>query len=290
MDPHAAARWQRMAPQPSAWLHEEVGRRMEDRLQWIVAQPRRWANWHPLRGGTQAHALVSGRYPSAECFVIEDAMHVPLAKQRLQPAWWRMAQWVGPKLHFGPDAPAVDLLWANMALHMEADPQALLAHWHRLVEVDGFLMFSCLGPDTLRQLRAVYAAQGWPVPCHAFTDMHDWGDMLVRAGFAEPVMDMERITLSFSSGPKLLAELRGLGRNLHLARFPALRGRAWRERLCATLEQGLAAPSESGRLVLTFEVIYGHAFKPKPKNALKVGPQTAFSLEEMRETLARGRK
>jgi malonyl-CoA O-methyltransferase len=159
-----------------------------------------------------------------------------------------------------------------------------------LVEVDGFLMFSCLGPDTLRQLRAVYATQGWPAPCHAFTDMHDWGDMLVRAGFAEPVMDMERITLSFSSGLNLLAELRGLGRNLHLDRFPAFRGRAWRERLCATLEEGLAAPSESGRLALTFEVIYGHAFKPKPKNALKVGPQTAFSLEEMRETLARGRK
>jgi malonyl-CoA O-methyltransferase len=279
-----------MALPQSAWLHEEVGRRMEDRLQWIVAQPKRWAHWHPLRGGTQAHGLVSKRYPHAECLVLEDEALLEIAKERLQPAWWRTARWLGPKLSFESDSDPVDMVWANMALHMDADPQALIARWHRSLAVDGFLMFSCLGPDTLRELRALYAAQGWPAPCHAFTDMHDWGDMLVRAGFAEPVMDMERITLSFSAGHSVLAELRGLGRNLNLARFPSLRGRAWRDRLCATMEEGLSRPGESGRLVLTFEVIYGHAFKPKPKAALGVKPQTTFSLEEMRETLARGRK
>jgi malonyl-CoA O-methyltransferase len=91
------------------------------------------------------------------------------------------------------------MLWANMQLHMAADPQALIAQWQQALEVDGFLMFSCLGPDTLRELRAVYAALGWPPPAHEFTDMHDWGDMLVASGFAEPVIDMERITLSCAS-------------------------------------------------------------------------------------------
>ena len=91
------------------------------------------------------------------------------------------------------------MLWANMALHMAADPQALIAQWHRALATDGFLMFSCLGPDTLRELRALYAALGWPPAGHEFTDMHDWGDMLVHAGFAEPVMDMERIVLTWDT-------------------------------------------------------------------------------------------
>jgi len=247
------------------------------------------AHWQALRGGTQAHGLVCERYPQADCLVLEDLAHLPLAKARMQPAWWRASRWFGPRHSFVSDADPVDMVWANMALHMDADPQALIARWHRLLAVDGFLMFSCLGPDSLRELRALYATQGWPAPCHAFTDMHDWGDMLVRAGFAEPVMDMERITLSFSSGESLLAELRELGRNLHPARFRSLRGRTWRGRLCAAMEEALSSPSESGRLVLTFEVIYGHAFKPKPKAALGVRPQTTFSLEEMRETLALGR-
>jgi malonyl-CoA O-methyltransferase len=170
-----------------------------------------------------------------------------------------------------------------MALHMSPDPQALIQRWHDLVQTDGFLMFSCLGPDTLRQLRDLYARQGWPAPAHAFTDMHDWGDMLVQAGFAEPVMDMERITLSFSSPTTLLAELRGLGRNLHPQRFGALRGRAWHCALHHAIADGLADPAQSGRLSLTFEIIYGHAFKPAPRMAVQ--GQTLIPLEQMRESL-----
>jgi malonyl-CoA O-methyltransferase len=180
------------------------------------------------------------------------------------------------------------MLWANMALHMAPDPMALIAHWHSLLGVDGFLMFSCLGPDTLRELRRVFAGMGWPAPSHEFTDMHDWGDMLVRAGFAEPVMDMERITLSYTSPQSLLAELRGLGRNLHRARFAALRGCNWRESLHAALARELARPQEQGRLHLTFEVIYGHAFKPPARLGLQA--ETSVSLEEMRRSLREGKK
>jgi malonyl-CoA O-methyltransferase len=111
--------------------------------------------------------------------------------------------------------------------------------------------------------------------------MHDWGDMLVHAGFAEPIMDMERITLTYSSADSLLADLRELGRNLHTDRFPALRGRHWRSTLGAALERGLRGPD--GRLELTFEVVYGHAFKPHPK--LTVSSETRVPLEEMRRSL-----
>ena len=145
-------------------------------------------------------------------------------------------------------------------------------------------MFSCLGPDTLRELAEVYQANGWSPASHAFTDMHDWGDMLVQAGFAEPVMDMERITLTYETPERLLAELRELGRNLHPGRFAGLRGRGWLRRLHQAL-QGLARPDQAGRLCLTFEVIYGHALKPAPRARLQ--SRTEIGLADMRQMLGR---
>jgi malonyl-CoA O-methyltransferase len=281
IDPVAAARWHRTAPAHSPWLHEEVARRMEDRLQWIKRDPATWAHWEPALGGLSAHAAIARRYPRATCYVVEPqperarATAAALAK----PWWQRLA---GTRLQHGPVAPAsVQMVWANMQLHMAADPQALILQWQQALAVDGFLMFSCLGPDTLAELRRLYSALGWPPPCHQFTDMHDWGDMLVAAGLAEPVMDMERISLTFETPVRLLQELAELGANLHPGRFAALRGRGWRRRLEAELERALRGPD--GRLALTFEIIYGHAFKPPPK--VRVSGESAFSVGDLRSML-----
>lgn len=276
-------------PRESPWLHEEVARRMEDRLQWMVMQPQSWVHWHPLNGGVQAQALLARRYPNSECFVLEARVNsAQAAHKMIAPAWWSHQRWTGPKVRFEEPAQPVQMLWANMALHMAPDPLGLLARWHQLLAVDGFLMFSCLGPDSLRELRQLYAAMGWTPPSHEFTDMHDWGDMLVASGFAEPVMDMERITLSFSSPQSLLEELRSLGRNLHRARFQGLRGRQWREKLHQQIAARQAGPAGGGRLSLTFEIIYGHAFKPAPR--LTVRPETSIPLDEMRQSLRKVKK
>lgn len=285
IDPVAAARWHAAAPPQSPWLHEEVARRMEARLEWITLKPSTWCDWGPVRGGLDAHAKLQQRYPQSLCHVVETAPTAARhAQQVLALPWWRPGRWTGaqPQFAFPPDGTA-QMLWSNMALHMAVDPQSLLMQWHRALAVDGFLMFSCLGPDTVRELHAVYAALGWPPAGHTFTDMHDWGDMLVHAGFAEPVMDMERITLSFPSPERLLQELRELGCNLHPSRFPGLRGRGWRERLHHALAERLADPRENGHLVLTFEVIYGHAFKPVPRALVK--EHTEVSLDAMRKML-----
>ncbi|MFZ4286290.1 biotin synthase [Variovorax sp. HJSM1_2] len=289
IDPAAAARWAALPTADSPWLHEEVARRMEERLQWITMKPQAWAHWAPVRGGLKAHALISARYPEAECFVVEE--RVEQAQQAIKSVakpWWTPGRWRAPAQRAErPGDGAVQLVWANMQLHSAADPQALIAQWHRALSTDGFLMFSCLGPDTAHQLREVYAAMGWPVPSHEFTDMHDWGDMLVGAGFAEPVMDMERIELTYTGAARLLLELREIGRNLQPQRFPALRGRGWRQKLEAALTERLADAAQQGRLSMTFELIYGHAFKPKPK--LRVDAQSAISLRDMREMLTRGK-
>ena len=262
---------------------------MEERLGWIRMQPAAWAHWGAVRGGLGAHALLAGRYPRAQCFVVEAHKgHEKLAATSIRKPWWNPSRLRAPETRFEmpPDA-AVQMLWSNMALHTAPDPQALIATWHKALAVDGFLMFSCLGPDTLLELRALYSQLGWPPPSHEFTDMHDWGDMLVGAGFAEPVLDMERITLSFESPQRLLQELRQLGRNLHPARFASLRGRQWHALLQDEVRQYLSAPGEEGRLTLTFEVIYGHALKPVPR--LKVQPEATLSLDAMRQALQQGK-
>jgi malonyl-CoA O-methyltransferase len=179
----------------------------------------------------------------------------------------------------------MQLVWANMLAHQAADPAALLADWHRALAADGFVMFSCLGPDTLRELRALYAAAGWPPPAQEFTDLHDWGDQLIAAGFAEPVMDMERLTLTYETPARLLAELRELGRNQHPARHAALRTPAWRERLEQALDRRLR-PASGGPLGLTFEIIYGHALKPAPRHP--VTARTTVSLHDMKQHLRQG--
>ena len=295
MDSTAALRWARRALPaakgggPSPWLHEEVAMRMQERLEFIKLQPTHWAAWEPLRSGLAALRQVAARYKQANWYaVVAQPQELQAAEVALQTPWWRLSRWTRPVV-FAASAPAlpVQMVWANMLLHQSADPQALIAQWHRALAVDGFVMFSCLGPDTLRELRAAFAEQGWPPPAHEFTDMHDWGDMLVEAGFAEPVMDMERITLTYASPERMLAELRDLGRNFHVQRFSGLRGRRWLSQLQAVL-QTLARPEEDGRLVLTFEVVYGHALKPQAR--AKVQAVSAIDLHDMRAMLRKNPK
>ena len=291
IQPAAAQRWAAQPAPSSPWLHEEVGRRMEERLQWIKKQPESWLDWAPARGGMEAHGRLLQRYPKASVQVYEpDPQQAEQTRSRLERAWWQPSRWTRPVTRFGlPEEGGVQMVWSNMGLHAADQPQEVIRQWHRVLAVDGFLMFSCLGPDTLKELRALYADAGWSAPGHAFTDMHDWGDMLVEAGFAEPVMDMERIVLSYERAERLLAELRELGRNFHPQRFPGLRGRGWHAQLLQRLASHPALlEGADGRLNLTFEIIYGHAFKPVPR--IRLAAESAVSLQEMKAVLRQGKK
>lgn len=286
MDPVACQRWWQLPCSESPWLHEEVGSRMAERLQWFREQPASWLNWEPVRGGLQVHRSLRQRLPQAHCWVHSAQPQAALAATReAAPA----TGWAGLWRRRGPGGPplaaadtSVRMLWANMVLHAQARPIDVIARWHRHVEVDGFLMFSCLGPDSLRELRDLHGRRGWAPPAHDFTDMHDWGDMLVRQGFAEPVMDMERITLSYSSAAALLDELRTLGRNLSSRRQAGLRGRDWRRQLERAIESDLPRGPD-GRLLLTFEIIYGHAFKAPPR--IPVAASSRVGVDDMRAML-----
>jgi malonyl-CoA O-methyltransferase len=289
LDPRAAQRWAAWSRRElsSPWLHEEVARRMAERLSLIVHKPATWLHWAPLQGGLEAHARLVQAHPQSRCYLYEpeptQARHL---EDALSPRWWSPARLRPSAPRFGLPEQPVEMLWSNMGLHMLADPLACIRQWHSQLGTQGVLMFSCLGPDSLRELRALYAKHGWGEVGHEFTDMHDWGDMLVSAGFAEPVMDMERITLSFSSPEKLLQELRGLGRNLHRQRQTTTRATGWLRALHQALARELAGAD--GRLELSFEIVYGHAVKPLPRP--KVASESAISLQDMRAALTASRR
>jgi malonyl-CoA O-methyltransferase len=265
------------APEPP-WLHAEIARRMAERLSIVKLQPARIVDWWSTLGA--GAPLLRAAYPKAQIVAVEPT---PAWLQRRRDA--ERAPWWSPLRRRGIDVvlegddlgPPAQLVWANMMLHAVQDPPALMARWQRALAPDGFVMFSCLGPDTLRELRALYTRLGWPAPTPSFVDMHDLGDMLVHAGFADPVMDQETLTLSWASPQALLAELRALGGNIAPDRMPGLRTPRWRTRLEAEL-QSLAGPD--GRPALRFEIAYGHAFKALPR--AQPGAPTTVSLEEMR--------
>lgn len=157
---------------------------------------------------------------------------------------------------------SVDLVWSNLALHWHPQPDRVFAEWRRVLRVEGLLMFSCFGPDTFKELRAAFAAVDDTPHALSFVDMHDLGDMLVHAGFATPVMDMETITVTYDTADKLLADARAWGGNPLATRRRSLLGREGWKRVGDALEQGRRS---DGKLALTFEVVYGHAFRPIPR-------------------------
>ena len=156
---------------------------------------------------------------------------------------------------------SVDLVFSNLMLHWHPQPHTVFPEWLRVLRVDGLLLFSCFGPDTLRELRRAYHAAGIaarPVP---FLDMHDFGDMLVAAGFASPVMDAETIRLTYADPRALLREVAALGGNPRDDRAGGLVSGRRARALLAALED---ARDAEGRITLTFEIAYGHAWKPQP--------------------------
>ena len=267
-----------------AWLQCEVATRMAQRLPLIRKAPANWIDWQPRTGGLASLALVQSVYPEACATVLEPhPADLQWVTQAQKAPWWRI--WNRPKVSYAPEPDGkAGMVWSNMLLHQHAQPEALMKDWCRALEPNGFVMFSCLGPDSLQELRGLYRDRQWPTPHHAFTDMHDWGDMLLQAGFGQPVMDMERITLTYATADAVLKDLRAWGRNLDPGRFGSLRGRKWFEQLRNAMNAQLISPKHEGLLTLTFEIIYGHAFKAAP--VARVQDVTVVSLQQMKNMIS----
>lgn len=263
---------------PSAFLRREIAGRMHERLDLVKIAPRR-----VLDAGCGPGAdlgLLQKDYPGAQIIGIDaapamlDAARAPASAlkslggmlSRLLPAKSGVDLLCADfgNLPFAPNS--VDLVWSNLALHWHPQPDRVFTEWRRVLRVDGLLMFSNFGPDTFRELRSAFAELDESPRALPFVDMHDFGDQLVEAGFSTPVMDMELITVTYDSASALLADVRALGGNPLATRARGLVGRAGWGRLMAALERGRRP---DGKLGLTFEVIYGHAFRPAPRVTAK---------------------
>jgi len=266
------ARPERIAP--SDFLRREIAERMHERLSLVKIVPKQVLD---AGCGTGADlALLQKTYPAAQILGIDGAGAMARAARapvstgrslnqlltRLMPAKAGVDVLCGDygNLPFGPNS--LDLLWSNLSLHWHPLPDRVFAEWRRVLRVEGLLMFSCFGPDTFTEVRSAFAVLDAHPHTLPFVDMHDFGDQLVEVGFSTPVMDMERITVTYDTPQALLLDVQALGGNPLESRRRGLIGRtAWRR----VLDAFEAQRRPDGKLGLTFEVIYGHAFRPAPR-------------------------
>ena len=267
-------------------LVREVGRRLIERFDVIRFTPKQILDVGS--GADGARGTLLERFAESEWIGVDSS----LAMLRAAPAlpWYRrwrdaaagrrITHVCADALHLPLADASVDLVFSNLMLHWHPQPHTVFPEWRRVLATDGLLLFSCFGPDTLAELRAAceralpHAA---PMP---FVDMHDFGDMMVAAGFAGPVMDAETIRLTYPSPQALLREVAALGGNPRDDRGPGLVGGRRARALLAALGDQRDA---QGRVSLTFEIAYGHAWKPVPR----VRGQASVPLDDLRAQLRR---
>ncbi len=247
----------------NAAIQQEVGRRLLDHLEGINILPRRIVD---LGCGTGAHLHALGRrYPGANVTGV-DLSAAMLARARDRAPWWRRIAGGGPTLvradaeRLPLAAASSDFMFSNLALHW-CDPQNFFAEASRTLATGGLLLFSTFGPDTLRELRAAFRAVDEAPHVHSFIDMHDLGDALVHAGFGDPVMEMENITVEYRDVAAMARELRDTGgANAWPGRRHGLTTPArWKR-----MSEGYERFRRDGALPATCEIVYGHAWKAPP--------------------------
>ena len=242
----------------AAVLQSRVRAELIERLALVALEPRTVLD---LGCGTgQGARELRRRFPRARVIAL-DLSPGMLREARRRESWRRRFDRVcadGARLPLRPAS--VDLVVSNLMLPWAVDLDAQLAELRRVLAPRGCLSFSTLGPDTLRELREAFAEIDGAAHVHPFFDLHDIGDALVRAGFADPVMDVDRLSATYAGPEALIGELRGLGATNALATRPrSLAGRARRARLMAALER---RRGPNGRLAVSGEVVYGQAWCP----------------------------
>jgi malonyl-CoA O-methyltransferase len=266
----------------AAVLQREVAQRMAERLGIVRLDPKLILD--AGCGTGEALGELLARYPRARLLGVDLAHSMVRAARRRKVAAGTAAPSLARRLlgafaTQGVDAPAlvcadvcrlpirprsVDLVWSNLMLQWVDELPLALSEFHRVLKIGGLLTFTTLGPDTLNELRRAFAAADDAAHVNRFLDMHDVGDMLVHAGFADPVMDMEVITMTYVDAGDLMRDLKAIGaQNARTDRRRGLTGRLRWQRMLAAME----GFRREGRLPATFEVVYGHAWIPEPRVA-----------------------
>jgi malonyl-CoA O-methyltransferase len=240
-----------------AVLQREVGSRLLERLDYVRLEPTVVLD---VGAGTGvAAATLARRYPKGRVLAL-DLAPAMLQRARRRRPWFRKMGFVAGDAEHLPLADAsCDLVFSNVAVQWCNDLAGALAEFRRVLRPGGLLMFTTFGLDTLHELRQSWSQADGYSHVSSFPDMHDIGDAVLRAGFADPVMDTERFTLTYPDVRSLMRELKAIG--AHNATAGRSRGLTGRGRL-----QGVADAYErfrrDGVLPATYEVVYGHGWAP----------------------------
>jgi len=250
-----------------AIVQREVGARLVEHLEGIRLEPRRILD---LGCGTGfALAPLAQRFPGARVHGVDLARPM-LERAAARTPWWR--RWApgsrapalvcadAERLPFA--AGSMDFLFSNLTLQW-LRPDAAFAEASRVLSAGGLFLFSTLGPDTLKELREAYATVDGAAHVHGFVDKHDLGDALVHAGFADPVMEMELLTLEYESIDAVVRDVRGIGASNALPGRPT--GLGGRQRW-TRVREAYERQRRGGVLPATYEVVYGHAWKAAPRS------------------------
>jgi malonyl-CoA O-methyltransferase len=252
----------------AAVLQHEVCRRMLSRLDYIKHRPA--AVLDAGTGTGNVIAALRARYPHAALYALDIALAMVRRARRAVPWWQRLRRRgvlpvCGDIEQLPLRSAAVGMVWSNLALQWVNEPPRAFAEFRRVLAPGGLLMFSTFGPDTLKELRIAYGSADRYTHVNRFVDMHDLGDMLVHAGFADPVMDMEYMTLTYAGVRALMRDLKAIGaHNVTAGRRRGMTARA----TLAAVERNYEATRRDGRLPATFEVVYGHAWVPQPRSTV----------------------
>lgn len=248
----------------AAVLQREVAGRMLERLDYIRHRP---ATILDVGTGTGfcSHQLAT-RYTNAQIYALDIAVNM-LRRARRNSAWWHRLRnrfrFIGGDAEQLPLADAcVDMLISSLAIQWCNDLDRVFAEFRRVLAPGGMLMFTTFGPDTLKELRASWAAVDGENHVNHFYDMHDIGDALLRHGFAEPVMDTEYLTMTYRDALGLMKDLKQIGaHNVTRGRSRHLTGKSQWRKMLAAYEQF----RRDGVLPASYEIVYGHAWAPQPQ-------------------------
>ena len=246
----------------AAGVQAELRTRLLKRLDLVKIQPECVLDLGAATG--QSTRALKRRYPKAHVIAADVSERMLKEAQREQQILRRFTRVAMDANALALKNASVDLAFSNLMLAWCNHPDQVFRETARVLRPEGLFMFTSLGPDTLREVREGFRAVDSRTHVHRFIDMHDLGDALMRTGFAEPVMDTERLTITFGSASALFRELKATGAtNSTQGRARSLQGRATLRAVGANLE----SRSASAGIAVTVEVVYGHAWRAQPKAA-----------------------
>jgi malonyl-CoA O-methyltransferase len=261
----------------AAAVQGEIRTRMLERLDIVRLQPTTVLD---LGAGTgHASRELKRRYPSAQVIALDSSLAMLRASAPQQRFLRRFAPVCGDAHRLPVRSQSFDLVLSNLLLEWCHEPDAVFGEVARVLRPKGLFTFTTVGPDTLKEVRELWRGVDPFTHVHRFIDMHDFGDALLRAGFAEPVMDTERLTVTYRDLSTLLDEIRGSGaRNIAQGRPHGLTGRA-RGALVRSRSEELV---RNGPLCVSVEVIHGHAWSVGERTSRRVGDEVLVPFERLR--------